>query len=448
MYIKNLWERFKGSGFWKSIVTLSAGQIIALSINIFTIPIISRIYSKEAFGDFAIVTSTATIIIGFIGLGLGSAIMMPKSDEESEEILVSSLLIQIFLLIAVTIVMFILMPYYKIVSSELPYIVAIMVMFIYIILTVISSLMSVYINRLKMDKVLFINPLIGALLALCLKIPLGLMGFDSVGLYIATITSLILVNIHMIRNANPFKKKINLSGVFCVLKKYKDFVIYQYPANLMGIFTSQMPNQLLGRNFGSSALGDYSMNNSVFAVPSGLLASPIQTIYFRTVSQRYRDGEDIADFTYSLITKLMIVSSVPIIAIMAFGEEIFAFVLGAQWASAGILASLLALQYLFSFLYNCITYCRVAINKQRVNLFTSVFQFVFIIASLIFGVIFFNTLLGTIACFAVANLIYQIINISITFFCLKKHAIKFLLFSILFCLASITIAFMLKSSFT
>lgn len=448
MLIKKLWGRCKGSTFWKSVATLSAGQIIALFINIFTIPVISRIYSKEAFGEFAIVISTATIIIAFIGFGLGSAIMVPQSDEESEKILVTSFWIQISLTILLTLGMIILMPFYKIISSQIPYLVVIMIMFVYIVLTVLSSLMNVYVNRLKMDKVLFINPLIGALIALCLKIPLGLMGFDSVGLYTATIASLILVNIHMVRNASPFKRKPNLSDVFCVIKKYKDFVLYQYPSNLMGAFTSQMPNQFLGRNFGIIALGDYSMNNSVFGGPSALLAGPIQKIYFRTVSQRYRDEEDIADFTYSLITKLMLVGALPIIATMAFGEEIFAFVLGAKWASAGSLASMLALQYLFSFLYNCITYCRVAINKQRINLYTSLFQFVVIISSLIVGISIFKTLLGTITCFAIANLVYQIINISITFFCLKKHTIKFILMSIFYCLTSVTIAILLKNILT
>lgn len=448
IFSKNRWDRFKGSAFWKSVATLSAGQIVALFINIFTIPVISRIYSKEAFGDFAIVTSTAIIIIGFIGFGLGSAIMVPESDEESEKIFVTSFLLQVYLTIILALVMIILMPFYKIFSPQIPYLASIGIMFLYIVLTVLSSSMNVYVNRLNMDKVLFINPLIGALVALCLKIPLGLMGFDSVGLYIATIASLVLVNVHMIRKANPFKRKINLSGMLCVIRKYKDFVIYQYPANLMGAFTCQMPNQFLGRKFGIIQLGDYSMNNSVFGAPSSLLAGPIQRIYFRTVSQRYRDEEDISEFTYSLITKLMLVGSVPIIATMAFGEEIFAFVLGTKWSTAGSLASILALQYLFSFLYNCITYCRVAINKQRVNLYTSLFQFVVIISSLIVGVGIFKTLLGTVTCFAIANLVYQIINISITFYCLKKNTIKFLIFSIVYCLTIVAVSILLKSILT
>lgn len=432
--VSNLIDQFKNSSFWKSVAALSMGQIIAQGINLFSIPIISRVYSKEAYGDFGILTSTAIIIIGFIGLGLGSAIMAAPDDDEAKKIFRSSFTIQIVLASIFATGLLIAMPHYRFFASGLPYAAAIIVMLIYIVLTVMSSLMSVYVNRLRMTKVLFYNPLIGALSTLFLTLPLGLIGLDTIGLYIANITSLLIINIHMLRKVNPFKT-ISLKEIVFVIKKYRHFIIYQYPSNLMGTFIGQLPNQLLSRSYGNAALGDYSMCNRIFGVPTSLIATPIQTIYFRTVAAKYRVGEDIAGFTYSLVTKLMLLSFVPIGAIMLFGESIFTFVLGNQWSIAGELAAILALQYLYTFCYSCVTYCRVAIGKQKINLYMSIIQFLVIMTSLYIGVVWFHTLVETITCFAIANALYMIGNLTVNFYCLRKYTFKFILFNVIYCSA-------------
>lgn len=252
----------------------------------------------------------------------------------------------------------------------------------------------------------------------------------------------------MIRKANPFHKVPSVSLCLSVLKEYKNFIIYQYPSNLMGTFTNQMPNQLLSSHYGNTALGNYSMCNSILGTPTALIATPIQTVYFRSVSQRYRDGENIADFTYSLVSKIMIIAFIPVLVLMIFGDKLFLFLLGDKWATAGVIASILALQYVFSFCYNCITYCRVAIQKQRINLFTAFFQFAIIIISLIIGIYYYRSFIITIYCFAFANLIYNIINISITFYCLKKYAVRFFIFSTIYCLASLFFAYLIKKIFS
>lgn len=442
--IKNIILKLKNNPFWKSVATLSAGQIIAQLINIVSIPIISRIYSKTAYGDFGIVTSTATIIVGFIGMGLSSAIMVPKTKEESKTIFKVTYFLQFILSLLICAVIIIISFKIKLFETQIPYFLAIIIMFLYICLSSLSSLMNIYVNKLNMNKVLFFNPLIGAMSTLLITLPLGLLGLDIIGLYIANIVTLIIVNAHMLTRANPFKGKFNFADIKNVFIKYKHFVIYQYPANLMDTFTLQAPNQILSNNFGNAALGDYAMCNKIFSMPMSLISAPIQTVYFRTASQKYRDGEDIADFTYSLVMKIMLLAIIPIITLMSFGETLFSFILGSQWKVAGTLASILALQYVFSFCYNCITYCRVCINKQKINLYTSIAQVVTIVSSLLIGALFFKSLIGTISCFAVANLIFSIINIAINFYCLKKYTFKFVTRAILFCFICVAVTFILK----
>lgn len=436
--INNLMKKLKESSFGKSVITLSIGQGLAQVINLISIPIISRVYSKNSYGDYGIITSTAIILIGTVGLGLGSAIMSPKSDEESQKVLRAGFLLQAMLAFIICLGMLALMPFYRFFETQIPYPAAVCIMFIYIILNILSTQMNVYINRLKMNKVLFINPLIYSLSTLLLTLPLGLLGYDKIGMYIAAIVSLTISNIHMLRKANPFTSRPLLSEVIFTVKNYKNYILFQYPSNLVGTYAYQMPNQVFARNFGNAGLSDYDMCNRVFGLPISLLATPIQTVYFRTVSQKYRDGEDIAEFSYSLLTKLMLVAIIPIILVMAFGEYIFAFVLGEKWAIAGQIASIMSLHYLFTFCYSCVTYCRVVIQKQKINLYMSVIQLIFTVISLFIGVFIYRSIIGAIICYTIVSTALALINIVINFYCLKKLAVKFLVFSLIYCIITIS----------
>lgn len=443
--LSNIYKKFKKSSFWISVATLSSGQIIAQCINIFSVPLISRIYSKVSYGDFGLVTSTATIVVGFIGLGLGSAIMVPEDDEESRKVLRSTYSIQLALSAIICVGMLVISPYHVFFNTQLSYEASLVIMFLYINLSVFSSLLTVYINRLEFNKVLFLNPLISSFSTLLITLPLGLMGLDMVGLYIAYLVSTFIAIVHMLHSANPFTSLPSIAEIKFVLQKYKNFVIFQFPSNLVGTFAQQMPNQFLARSFGNGALGDYIMCNKVFGLPMSLVASPIQTVYFRIAAQKYKEGNDgLADFTFSLVTKLMLIAFVPLVIGMAFGKEIFSFVLGRQWETAGILASILGLQYVFTFCYDCITYCRIAINKQKINFITSIIQVVVIVGSLIFGVVVFQTLIGTISCFAIAYLFYSVFNITVTFYCLQKYVLKFIIFSFVYCIICLLLTYGLR----
>ncbi|MCS2325809.1 oligosaccharide flippase family protein [Bacteroides fragilis] len=77
-------RKIDSSPFLKSVVVLFSGNVFANLISFLSIPILSRIYSDTAFGDYAIVISTATIVNGISTLGLTSAIMIPVEENKSQ----------------------------------------------------------------------------------------------------------------------------------------------------------------------------------------------------------------------------------------------------------------------------------------------------------------------------------------------------------------------------
>ena len=359
-------NRVRKSSFIKSILTLSTGVIVSQAIALFTTPIVSRIYSVEVIGDFSLITSNAAIIGVIVCMGLMSAIMIPKDDDEAKGLcrLISGLIIgmtTLFLCVAL-----VLTPKWQLFSVGIDYRTACLILWVYVILTNISSICYAYTNRQKMYKVLFWNPTIGTASNAAVSIGLGLLGCGLWGYCCGNLLALLLNIAHMLVHANPFKGEISITfRPLRLLKKYKDFPMVLLPSNLVGAFAQQMPVQLIGRFWGSAVLGSYSMCMNILGLPTKFLAGPVNRVFYREATERYNNGENIGAFSLRILKANIKIAIFPITVLIIFGEPVFSFVLGSDWKEAGTFASVLGVYQLMLFCNSSLSGKFVIINKKK-----------------------------------------------------------------------------------
>lgn len=434
MKISSYILKIKNSVFWKSVAVLVSGTVIAQLLGLFTTPIVSRLYDPEAFGEYAIIVSTSSIILGIVTLGLNSAVMVPVSDEESDDVFMVAFFTMLFLSTFIFVVMIVVSPFKHFFNAGMDYVVSCILVYGLVVINNTKGLLSVYINRKKLNKVLFYNSLIGAMATLFITIPLGIIKLGGIGLITASIVAGFVENLQMIYHANPFIKLPRINTFISVYKKYRDFILYQYPSNFIGNFAIQLPTQVFSSVFGNANLGSYSMNEKILGIPSRLIGAPINTIYFRTASEYSKEGKDLGKFTFSLITKIMMVAFVPLVITVLWGEKIFSWVLGSQWGEAGRMAGFLIVQYVFMFCSTCTSYCRVSIGKQKMNFIMSILRVAIIGLSIFLGISISGDLYNTIVFFTVGSSIYLIIDMAINFYCMGKYFAKYLTFAIVYVL--------------
>ena len=68
-------------GFIKNIILLVSGTLLAQSVSIISSPILTRIYSPEAFGELGVFTSITSIFSVFMCLRYELALVIPKEKE-------------------------------------------------------------------------------------------------------------------------------------------------------------------------------------------------------------------------------------------------------------------------------------------------------------------------------------------------------------------------------
>lgn len=434
MKLLHKFKRLKNNTFFASAFSIGSGKLISQFISIITVPLCSRLYSQEAYGEYGLLISTASIISSFVALGLSSAIMAPDDDVESKKVFMTAFWVQNLVETLFIIIVLAIMPVYRLYSVTGSYVLASLLLYFYMLLFNTRQLMSIFVNRRGLNRVLFVNPIIGSLCTLCITLPLGLLQVGYIGFLIAAILGEAIMCAQMIVRANPFLKKYGISDLIYVFKKYKAYTLYQMPANIISGLSVQYPTQFLSRTFGNTQLGSYSMSVQILRYPSQLVATPIGTVYFRTATQYNREGKNLASFTYKLITRIMLIAFIPIISIIVWGPQIFGFVLGSQWTEAGSLSSILILQYVLLFCSQCTSYCRVSLGRQKLNTLYAVVNLVVTIAACAIGYWTTHTLLGTVTVFTIGSCIVYIFDMWLNFRCMRAYAAKYLSFAVIYSL--------------
>ena len=426
--IEKLKNRLSANKFLSAVLTLVTGQALGQCIGLITTPIVSRLYDTAAYGEYAILVSTSTIIATVSQAGLASAIMLPEEDEKAKKVFSTAMYFQILFSLVIIAALFGLKGVVIIFSSEVGYSAMLVAVLIYVLFTNMTNLIRVYMNRLEMYKVLFWNSLICALSTLLITIPAGFFHIGFWGFFAAAIVSNIVCILQMLHRANPFVR-VSLKEVKEIFVEFKKFVVFQLPANLIATLSQQLPNQMFSFAYGSAALGGFSMSNKILGIPSKLLASPVSTVYFKTAVEYTQKGNNLALLTYRMVRKIMIFGAPFVLVLIVFGEPLFSFVLGEQWWEAGTISAILALQYLLAFCAMSVGYCRVSIGRQEANLGMSIASLVVVALSLLTGLSMFDSIIGVIGCFAVGSCLVQLIDMTVNFLCMKECAREYLLFS-------------------
>ena len=86
---------------------VAGGAIIAQILNVFILPIVSRIYSPEDYGLVAVYSSVIAILSQLSGLCYHQAIPLPKQKRYADALVFLSLIIQIVFVSLLSLLLFI-----------------------------------------------------------------------------------------------------------------------------------------------------------------------------------------------------------------------------------------------------------------------------------------------------------------------------------------------------
>jgi O-antigen/teichoic acid export membrane protein len=393
----NLLNKFKPkSEFSKNVLTLMTGTTIAQAIPIAISPILTRLYTPEDFGIFALFISIVSIFGSIANGRYELTIMLPKKDEDAINIFALGFLINI--IISFFLLIIIIIFHDKILNllnneeiSLWLYLVPFSVFLIGFF-----NLLTYLNNRFKNYKILAKANIMKSIIISIIQISVGVIKHGVFGLISGQIVSFLFINIKLSKYFNIYSYNFSFRKMFILAKKYKDFPKYSVFAVLANNLARNLLNILINSFYNTTTLGFYLLVQKVLGTPSAIIGNSIGRVFFQEATkERHLTGKAINTF-YKTVKKLFIFSIVFFGMLYIVIEDLFRLVFGEKWEIAGVYAKILIPLYFINFISAPLDEIMNVFEKQKIillmNLILLFANIVLFIMSKHFNIKFINFL--------------------------------------------------------
>jgi O-antigen/teichoic acid export membrane protein len=372
----------------RSASILISGTVVAQLLSILLQPFLRRFFTPETFGVFSVYLSLIGIIIVISSLRFDDAIVLPKTDKESANVLVLSLIFSF--LIDIILFLIVLTKGGKIISFlNLPSTFPVPVLYI---IPLGAFLYSTYqsLNYWLVRKQKFYSVSVNKLLrrgsegisqiAFALfKKSNGLIYSDIIGQTINVIT----VIYQTVKNGLTFKT-VSLTKLKYVFKKYKDFPKFNLVPAFMSTCSYMLPPIFINKFFSSESAGYFDLAKLLLSVPLALVASSFSSVLLQRISDRFNKRESFIPDLKPVILIVSLISLAEIFLIIIFGEYLFKFIFGNNWIFSGTISKILVWSFTFNFIVSTFTTIFVSMRRIKTYSMYQLFYFIAILSLLFF----------------------------------------------------------------
>lgn len=356
------------SDFTQNVMRLAGSSTLAIAITLVSLPIITRIYSPEDFGQFQILLSTVGVLTVITSFRYEMAIILPKGKTEASAVYTLALIFLALTTLLIALAFFFFGgAFLQVLNAEVlePYL---FLMCIAIFLAGLVQVLRYAITREKRFKELGSNRVFETASAQGMKIGLGLLSPTFLSLFISQVAGYLL---SIILAAKYKKMGLNFSRMRLrwALVKYKRFILYNTPAVLVNTVALQLPVFMIARYFGPEFVGYYVLAIKLIEVPLKIVGNAISQVYYKQAADIFHSApESLLQLYRQTVAKLSLIMIFPTVLVMALAEPIVPLVLGDSWSEVGSIMMYLVVWKFFEFINYPVSSTLTVINEQHIDL--------------------------------------------------------------------------------
>jgi len=330
------------SEFIQNVFTLLSGATIAQIIALISIPILTRIYTPEDFGFFAIYLSIANILATLSTGRYELAIMLPDKKENAIAIIKGIFRIAITFSFIILIIVLIAKNTQNRISDFIkPFYFYFLPLSIFII--ALANVFTQWYTREKKFKVQAKIKIYKSSSNASVNILIGLFYYiKSAGLFFGhifsqTIQFLIFATKFYQQEKKSFTQ-IKQKTINKQLKENRNFPFYSAPMGFLNTISSDILIYVLNLFYSTTLVGFYANAHKVINYPLSLISQSFTSVFYQKINET---NKKVKLYLISYFINFLI-ASLAMIPVFFWGEEIFGFVLGNNWTIAGSIAKYLA----------------------------------------------------------------------------------------------------------
>jgi len=356
------------SEFSRNVLTLITGTTIAQAIPIAISPILTRLYSPEDFGKYAIFLSIIIILSSVSTLRYEQAIMLPKLKRNALILFKGSLYILLISTLIITMCL--------ILINKLNYF-TISTIYIFLIplavfITGITNINISYLNRLKDYKTISKTNMITSLFNATLNLSVGYFLSSYFVLSINSIASKLYSLKFFISNTyKVYKMKIKKEEILIQLKKYDDMLKFSAPEVMISAINQQSTILFLTYFFDPILAGGYFLIQRIFGTPISVFSTSFSKVFFKEFTN--------SKYKYKLLVKIWIklfVFTLPVgILLYIYMHDIIITVFGSKWAYSADIAHILLPYFIINFIFSATSTSHITLRLQHLSMSFAIISF-------------------------------------------------------------------------
>ncbi|CZF80178.1 colanic acid exporter [Grimontia celer] len=361
------------------------GTAVAQAIPIAISPILTRIYSPDEFGLFAIFMAIVSIL-GVVSTGRYElAIMLPKKDEDALYVAISSFFICSLLSVVILAIVVVSGDALSILLDKPKIKKYLYLVPFFIFVSGSYQTLNYWLNRKKRYKTISLNRTVQSGTSNFSQLGFGVLG-QSYGLIVGTLMGQIFSLLFLFRSSDGLKPKsfkIKKIKLFSIMRKYSDFPKFDVPSSLINIAANQMPSILLASIFGGAVSGYYYLTQRVLQAPITLISSSVLDVFKQKASEDYKSYGNCKSIFRKTFLTLTLISLPPSLVLYIYIEDLFSIIFGEQWKESGTYAKILIPALCLRFIVNPLSFMIYVAQKQVVNLFGMSLLFIMVLVGII-----------------------------------------------------------------
>lgn len=333
----------------KSVLVVASGTAGAQAIGMAFVPFITRTYGPEVYGTLGAFIALTGVLTTLAALAYPVAIVLPKSDSKAKA------LVKLSLLIAATISLLVFITLWLAGDWILPKVGAASLMgfmlFIPLVMffTACQDISQQWLIRKKAFRGIanisiahsIINYGSQALAGLYAPLAGVLIGIHSFSIAVRSLLTG-LVGRKLINKEDTDKVPLRQ-----VAYEYRDFPMYRAPQVVLNAASQSLPVLMLATFFGPAAAGFYTLTRTVLGIPSTLLASSVQSVFYPHFNEAINNQKQAFPLLLKATLGLAAVGVWPFLAVIILGPYLFGFMFGSEWEVAGEYAQWLSVWLFF-----------------------------------------------------------------------------------------------------
>ncbi len=357
------------ASFFSNVFKLTTGTMIAQMTGVLLIPVLTRIYSPEFFGVAQLFLSIAAVLVVVSSLSYNYAIMLPEKDEDSMNVFVLCI-VCILGVSTITGAVIITFADWFGAIFETPMIADYLVWLpVFVVFNGLFVILNGWLSRKVRYGVLSRGIVMNSVSTRMFQIGGGTSMASPLGLILGSTMGLVLANVFMFRGLKEdfgLLKTVTMERMKELAVRYKEFLIYGNPGALANSMSWELPAFMLAYFFNSTVLGYYALAMMAVKLPMAMVGTAISQVFYQKASEEMNQTGGVKTIVREIHTRLIAVGIFPFVIFIILAEDLFTFVFGADWLTAGTYAQILAPWLFAVFIFSPISTLFSVLEKQRI----------------------------------------------------------------------------------